>query len=235
MPRPSVRCFKTTTASRCGPCSTQRGPTCSRHSMSCVRSSPPRATCSFTTAGHGVFNDEIKRGYWVPVDADTDADTYWISSTELSDQVNLIKSTHILIVADSCYAAALTRSGIGTLETGRTLSEELDYYKRVVKLKARVALTSGGLRPVLDSARWRALGLREGAARCAEGRTVASWPRSSFTRSSNRAWCWLRNNRRATSRFRTTPQYASPITMAATSFSCRKRNSPPRLAVAYGA
>jgi hypothetical protein len=57
---------------------------------------------------------------------------------------------HILVVADSCYSGALTRSSISQLETGLTDEARLNWLKQIATGRSRTALTSGGLAPVMD-------------------------------------------------------------------------------------
>jgi len=51
----------------------------------------------------------------------------------------------VLIVADSCFSGTLTRSA-GVANPVR----DHNYWTRVTRKRARVALTSGGLEPVVD-------------------------------------------------------------------------------------
>lgn len=96
-------------------------------------------------AGHGYFDRDVNRGYWLPIDADTDTSAEWISNADITDKLKAIKAKHIMIIADSCYSGTLTR-GI------KVVSRDSDYLIRMSSKKARTVLTSGGLEPVLDSA-----------------------------------------------------------------------------------
>ena len=69
-------------------------------------------------AGHGHWEQQIQRGYWVPVDSDTDSDVNWISTFAITDVLSAMSARHVLIVADSCYSGALTRSSLARLEAG---------------------------------------------------------------------------------------------------------------------
>jgi hypothetical protein len=50
----------------------------------------------------------------------------------------------VLVVADSCYSGTLTR-GLALVQY------DAGYVKRMAEKRARIALTSGGLEPVLDA------------------------------------------------------------------------------------
>jgi peptidoglycan hydrolase-like protein with peptidoglycan-binding domain len=94
-------------------------------------------------AGHGWYDEEAERGYWLPVDAVLDNRSNWISNADVTDMLKAIKAKHILVVADSCYSGTLTRGlAIGGKSTG--------YIQDIVQRRARTVLTSGGLEPVLD-------------------------------------------------------------------------------------
>jgi uncharacterized caspase-like protein len=69
-------------------------------------------------AGHGHLDEKISRGYWVPTDSEIDSNANWISTTAITDILNAIVAKHILIVADTCYSGALTRSSLARLEAG---------------------------------------------------------------------------------------------------------------------
>ena len=102
-------------------------------------------------AGHGELDKANLRGHWLPVDAELQSDANWISSVAITDILNAMSVKHVLVVADSCYSGALTRSSIGQLESGRSEEERVNWLKAISKMRSRVVLTSGGLQPVLDS------------------------------------------------------------------------------------
>jgi len=101
-------------------------------------------------AGHGVLDKVNKRGHWLPVDAELNSDANWISTVSITDILNAMSSKHILVVSDSCYSAALTRAAIPRLDAGMSQEKKTEWVKTLLKTKSRTALTSGGLKPVLD-------------------------------------------------------------------------------------
>jgi hypothetical protein len=104
-------------------------------------------------AGHGHLEQirEIKRGYWVPVDGEKDNPTNWISTVTITDFLGLMAAKHVLVVADSCYSGALTRSGIAPLETGTSDEARQHWLTKMAEKPSRTILASGGLEPILDS------------------------------------------------------------------------------------
>jgi hypothetical protein len=85
------------------------------------------------------------------VDAAPGNTANWISNVDLSDLLNLMAVKHLLVVADSCYAATLTRSSAGRLEPTMTQEELARAVQTLANKRARMVLTSGGIEPVLDS------------------------------------------------------------------------------------
>jgi hypothetical protein len=96
--------------------------------------------------------DEINmRGHWLPVDAESDNSANWISNVEITDVLNAMSARHILVVADSCYSGALTRTALAQLDPGMSDREWYKWVKTALGLRSRTALTSGGLAPTLDT------------------------------------------------------------------------------------
>jgi uncharacterized caspase-like protein len=101
-------------------------------------------------AGHGELDRVNQVGHWLPVDAEPDNPANWLSTRSLTDELNRMKAKHVLVVADSCYSGALTRVGVTQLRTGETASERLGWIRAQLGLRVRMAMTSGGLEPVID-------------------------------------------------------------------------------------
>ncbi len=96
-------------------------------------------------SGHG--EESTDEGFWLPVDADLDDDTNWISNDYVTRKLRQIKAKNILVIADSCYSGTLTR-GIALDNAELNPDESLiNIYKNN---KTRVVITSGGEKPVLD-------------------------------------------------------------------------------------
>jgi tetratricopeptide (TPR) repeat protein len=104
-------------------------------------------------AGHGVRDDDIQRGYWLPIDAEERNPANWLSTTDIIDQVNGMRALHVLVISDSCFSATLMRSGISGFFRGNDQSnpDRHALIRRLAKKRSRTVLTSGGLEPVLDS------------------------------------------------------------------------------------
>ena len=81
-------------------------------------------------AGHGVLDKASERGYWLPVDAESDSTSNWISIADITDTLKTLQSWHVLVVADSCYSGTLARSTAVTLPTPE---EKRTLFKRLLK------------------------------------------------------------------------------------------------------
>ncbi|MEM8942632.1 MAG: caspase family protein [Pseudomonadota bacterium] len=101
-------------------------------------------------AGHGEYVTDTNRGVWLPVDANPASPANWITNIEINDYLKQIRAKQIVVIADSCYSGALTRSAIINLRPGLTDEEYTAHLERMAKIRSRVVLTSGGLAPVLD-------------------------------------------------------------------------------------
>jgi len=99
-------------------------------------------------AGHGFFNQETEKAYWLPVDAEKNDTTNWIISDSVTSNLKAISANHILIVSDSCYSGTLTRKPKIKLSSNFSRSK---YLNKMLKKKTRVLISSGGNEPVVDN------------------------------------------------------------------------------------
>ena len=101
-------------------------------------------------AGHGELDAKNLRGYWLPINARREDTTEWISDQMITDQIGLMSARHVLVVADSCYSGAMTRSSGLRLVSNGGDDAEGRRLTTLSKLPSRTVLTSGGEKPVLD-------------------------------------------------------------------------------------
>jgi Caspase domain/Sel1 repeat len=102
-------------------------------------------------AGHGELDKVNMRGQWLPVDAERASTANWISNVAITDILNAMNTQHVMIVSDSCYSGALTRSSLATLDGGLSDEKRAAWFQALASKRSRTALTSGGLAPVLDA------------------------------------------------------------------------------------
>ena len=103
-------------------------------------------------AGHGarLQSGRSEAGYWLPVNADAPPkDTFWVPNEQITGHLGRLPAKRVLVVADSCYAGLLS-----TDPSYLFLNDKVTYSKDYIKFKlpkrARLLLSSGGDRPVLD-------------------------------------------------------------------------------------
>lgn len=94
-------------------------------------------------AGHGQTEEQArggKRGYIIPVDADTT--NYFataISMETIRGLSNRISAKHILYVMDSCY------SGLGLNRSAGLASSNADYLRKIASMRTVQIITAGGM------------------------------------------------------------------------------------------
>ena len=93
-------------------------------------------------AGHGIWNNKLDQGYWLPSDASADSKSYWLSNSTLRDYIGGIKSKHTLLISDACFSGGILKER-GVFENSKAILE-------VYKLPSRKAMTSGTLKTVPD-------------------------------------------------------------------------------------
>lgn len=99
-------------------------------------------------AGHGSL--EGGSGYWLPTDASTNDKSTWISNSQITNFLEAMKAKHVLVVADSCYSGTLSQLSIPRPQLDDK-QKTREWYQAVANTKVRVVLSSGGVKPVLDS------------------------------------------------------------------------------------
>lgn len=102
-------------------------------------------------AGHGHLEQGIDRGYWIPVDGEMTDNSEWVLLPSVTDMLQLISAKHVMVVADSCFGGKLTRSSLAQLKPGLTDEARIDLLKTLAQKRVRTAMTSGGVKPVLDA------------------------------------------------------------------------------------
>ena len=97
-------------------------------------------------AGHGYYDSETDKAYWLPVDAERDNHANWIIADDITSAARAVPAMHVLVVADSCYSGALTRDANIAINP----SERHAYIEKMLRSKSRDLMSSGGNEPVAD-------------------------------------------------------------------------------------
>jgi predicted nucleic acid-binding Zn-ribbon protein len=101
-------------------------------------------------AGHGEIDKASQTAYWLPTDAEVGNSANWISSQSITEFLSIMPAKHVMVVADSCYAGALTGSAVARLPDGIDEQKKKKWLQVMNSRKARTVLTSGGVKPVMD-------------------------------------------------------------------------------------
>ncbi|WP_258104993.1 caspase family protein [Marinoscillum sp. MHG1-6] len=94
-------------------------------------------------AGHGVWDENLKQGYWLPSDAKSNSKAAWLSNSTIRDYITGIKTKHSLLIADACFSG-------GIFKTREVFLDDAIGFANLYKLTSRKAMTSGNLTPVQD-------------------------------------------------------------------------------------
>ncbi len=98
-------------------------------------------------AGHGHFDKETDKAYWIPTDGERSSNANWIIADDVTANIRAIPTRHILIVSDSCYSGTLARATDFKLSTS---AERERYLEKMRGGKSRLLMASGGNEPVAD-------------------------------------------------------------------------------------
>ncbi len=94
-------------------------------------------------AGHGIWVDKEKKGYWLLADAKRNDANTWLPNKTVLDLISKVPSRHTLLITDACFSGSVfkTRSiGADAPVAVREMSEKI----------SRVAITSGNDTEVPD-------------------------------------------------------------------------------------
>jgi hypothetical protein len=94
-------------------------------------------------AGHGVWSDQAKTGYWLPSDARESNTAKWFRNSTLRDYIGSIKAKHTLLIADACFSGSIFKSRAAFANAPAAI-------EKVYELPSRKAMTSGSLSEVPD-------------------------------------------------------------------------------------
>jgi uncharacterized protein len=101
-------------------------------------------------AGHGEIDGVTQRGYWIPVEGEKRSVANWISIIDVTDQLAAMQARSVFVIADSCYSGTLTRSAVPEIDQALSEDAQRTALSQLQRNRARIAMTSGGLEPVVD-------------------------------------------------------------------------------------
>lgn len=145
-------------------------------------------------AGHGYLLDDVKMGYWIPVDASVKTAKGWISNSDISRLLAAIPSRQLMLISDSCYSGTLTSEQKVT--QGRDLPPE-----QILQQRSVLVLSSGADEPVSDEGK--------------EGHSIFAWNLIKTLQSAGSltpgAQVWSKVSKGVTSEYPQQPQYGAVV------------------------
>lgn len=94
-------------------------------------------------AGHGIWDERLSQGFWLPTDATLSSKAQWLSNSTIRDYITGIKSKHTLLITDACFSGSIFKERAVTFDNSRAMLE-------MYKLPSRKAMTSGAMKTVPD-------------------------------------------------------------------------------------
>jgi hypothetical protein len=94
-------------------------------------------------AGHGIWDEKLNQGYWLPSDARHHSKAQWLSNGTIRDYIGGIKSKHTLLITDACFSGGIFKERGANFSNSRAIIE-------LYKMPSRKAMTSGTLTTVPD-------------------------------------------------------------------------------------
>lgn len=93
-------------------------------------------------AGHGIWDEQLNQGFWLPSDASMKSKAQWLSNSTIRDYIGGIRSKHTLLITDACFSGGIFKER-GVFGNSKAMLE-------MYKLPSRKAMTSGALKTVPD-------------------------------------------------------------------------------------
>jgi Caspase domain/Sel1 repeat len=94
-------------------------------------------------AGHSVRDPAGDRGWWQPIDADSESRVRWIPTQVIADHLELMPARHALLVADAHFPGVLTRSSIPRLAPGLSVEKKRQALAALLQKRSRLVLSPG--------------------------------------------------------------------------------------------
>jgi uncharacterized caspase-like protein len=145
-------------------------------------------------AGHGYLLDDVKMGYWIPVDASVKTAAGGSPTATSRSLLSAIPARQLMLVSDSCFSGTLTASRVGGRGGDRRRNRSCS--KRSV-----LVLSSGGDEPVSDEGK--------------DGHSIFAWNLIKTLQSvgglTPGAQVWSKVSKGVTSEYPQQPQYGAVV------------------------
>jgi tetratricopeptide (TPR) repeat protein len=99
-------------------------------------------------AGHGIWVEKEKKGYWMLTDSKKDEQTTWLSNKVVLDLIAKLPARHTLLITDACFSGSVFKTR--GLDLGNKEEDKASLAERMKNKISRVAITSGNDTEVPD-------------------------------------------------------------------------------------
>jgi tetratricopeptide (TPR) repeat protein len=99
-------------------------------------------------AGHGVWVEKEKKGYWMLTDAKLDDPNTWLPNKTVLDMIARVPARHTLLITDACFSGSVFKTR--GLDLGKKDETNPSMVQRMNEKISRVAITSGNDTEVPD-------------------------------------------------------------------------------------
>ena len=99
-------------------------------------------------AGHGLWVDKDKKGYWMLIDSKLDDANTWLPNKDVLDLISKLPARHTLLITDACFSGSVFKTR--GLDLGKKDEANPSMVQRMNEKISRVAITSGNDTEVPD-------------------------------------------------------------------------------------
>lgn len=99
-------------------------------------------------AGHGIWVDKEKKGYWMLIDSKLDDANTWLPNKDVLDLIAKLPARHTLLITDACFSGSVFKTR--GLDLGKKDETNPTMVQRMNEKISRVAITSGNDTEVPD-------------------------------------------------------------------------------------
>ena len=99
-------------------------------------------------AGHGIWVEKEKKGYWMLTDSKRYEENTWLSNKEVLDLIAKLPARHTLLITDACFSGSVFKTR--GLDLGEKEENKSTLADRMQNKISRVAITSGNDTEVPD-------------------------------------------------------------------------------------
>lgn len=100
-------------------------------------------------AGHGLYDEVEKRGFWLPTDAALDNTARWVSNDDVTAKLRAIPARHVLVIIDACFSGMFRDVNPAWPVDPRQLAA----VQSLASKRSRAVISSGSNEPVSDGGR----------------------------------------------------------------------------------